>query len=112
MSFISINGDNTIPQPSTLKEEIIRQVHDRVSVTGVVRRIWLADKYLVTIGWTALNQTQYNQLAPYLFNQANTVTYYNSVTGVSIVGFPTNSTDQFLQGASFLKNFTATIQQV
>ena len=112
MAFLSLNGDFSIAQPSGLKEEIIRQVHDRMSVAGVQRRIWLADKYQATLTFSALTTAQYNYLAQYLFNGANTVTYANTVTGITFVGFPTNATDKFYEGASFLRDFTVTILQV
>lgn len=110
-AFISLNGDSTIAQPATLKEENIRQVHDRISVTGVQRRYWYADKVQVTLGWTALTSAQYNQLAAYIFNQGNTITYANSITGINFIGFPTTSQDQFYSGASFLRDLTVVILQ-
>lgn len=111
-AFISLNGDNTIQQPSKLKEGLVRKVHDRVSITGVARRIWMADKYQVTLTWEALTSAAYNQLAGYLYNQGNTVTYFNSVTGITFVGFPTSDADEFLKGNNFLRNLTTTILQV
>lgn len=112
MASISINNDFTIPQPSGIKEEIIRHVHDRVSIKGVQRRIWMADKHRVELTWEAITLAQYNQLAAYLFNQGNSVTYTNAVSGVSFIGFPNHSTDNFIRGNSWIRNFSAQILEV
>lgn len=53
----------------------------------------------------------YNVIAQYIYNRANPVTYYNSVTGISFTGFVTAGIDTFLPGSSWLKNLTITIQQ-
>ena len=112
MAIIALNGDNTIPQPSSLKEEIIRHVSDKTSIKGVTRRTWLADKRQVTMGFTGVNISQYNQIAAYIFNQANPVTYTNYVTGYQFTGFTTVGEDQFIPGSSWLKNLTITILEL
>lgn len=111
-AFLALNNDFTVAQPSALKEELVRQVHNRVSITGVQRRIWLADKHQATLTWSAVNQTQYAQLAAYIYNQGNTITYTNTVTGFNFIGFATASEDNFMQGTSFLKNISVTILEV
>lgn len=111
MSVISLNGNSSLKQPSTLKEELIHKVHDNTSVNGKIRRTWLADKYQVEMTFSGVNQAEYAALAPYLFNGANAVTYANAVTGVNFTGFATKSVDTFLPGNSWLKNLTVTIQQ-
>lgn len=112
MGPIYINGDGTIKQPSGLKEEIIRHVYDKTSITGRTRRTWLADKRQVVMTITGVNLQQYAQIAQYIYNQANPVTYYNSVTGINFTGFVTAGIDEFLPGNQWMKNLTITILEL
>ncbi len=112
MSVIAINGDNTIPQPSQVKEEILRHVYDRTSINGVTRRVWYADKKQTILSFSAINTSQYNQLAAYIFNRANPVTYTNAVTGFNFTGYTTAGEDVFIPGNQWLKNITVTITEI
>ena len=111
MGIIAFNGNYNIPQPATLKEELVHKVHNSSSITGVVRRTWLADKYQVVLTFDGISISQYNVLAQYIFNQANPVQYTNAATGLNFTGFVTASSDTFLPGASFFRNVAVTIQQ-
>lgn len=82
-----------------------------MSVSGVVRRAWYADKWQVTMMFTGVNLQDYNYITQYIYNGANPVTYSNAATGVSFTGFVTAGVDVFIPGASFLRNLTITIQQ-
>jgi hypothetical protein len=110
-SIVSFNGDFSIMQPSTLKEERMRKVHDSTSVNGVIRRSWYADKWQVTLTFSGVSIPQYNVIAQYIYNQANPVTYYNSVTGTTFTGFVTAGIDTFIPGNSWLKNLSITLQE-
>lgn len=109
MGPISLNGDANIKQPATLKEDIIRHVYDKTSISGVTRRTWLADKNQVTMQFTGVSLEDYALLSSYLYNGPNPVTYANTVTGVNFSGFITKGIDEFIPGNSWLKNMTITI---
>lgn len=112
MSVVLINGDNTVPQPSAVTEEIIRHVYDRTSINGITRRVWYADKKQVQLTFSAITMAQYSIIANYVYNQANPITYSNSVTGFNFTGFPTTSHDAFIPGNQWLKNITVTITEI
>lgn len=84
---------------------------DRTSITGVRHRYWLAAKYLVEMTFTALTTEQFSQLSIIFYNQGNGVTYTNPNTGLNFFGYPTVAEDQYLQGASYLKNLTIKLEQ-
>lgn len=111
MGVISFNGNSNMKQPSALKEELIHKVHNSTSINGTVRRSWYADKYQVEMSFSGVSLAEYAVLAPYIFNQANAITYRNAVTGINFTGFVTSSIDTFIAGGSWLKNITLKIQQ-
>ncbi len=110
-SIPQFNG-NDVPNCTALKEGTVRRVHDRVSILGTARRIWMADKSQVTITWEALTIAQYNAIYAYLYNGAAPVVYSNSVTGLTFTGFPTSESAEFIRGNTFLRSFTTTIVQI
>ena len=111
MSTIAFNGNYGLKQPSGIKEELKRKVHDSTSVKGVTRRTWYADKWMITLTYTGVSIDDYNAIAVYIYNNANAVTYSNSVTGTDFTGFVKAGIDTFIPGASWLKNLSITILQ-
>lgn len=112
MGVVAFNGNSNLPQPSTVKEERIRHVYDKTSITGRTRRVWHADKKQVVLTFEAMSIAQYNQIAAYVFNQANPVTYSNAVTGFNFTGFTTVGEDTFIPGNLWLKNLSVTILEL
>lgn len=112
MGVVAFNGNSNIPQPSTIKEEILRHVYDRTSINGITRRVWYADKKQAVMTFEAMSIPQYNQIAAYIFNQANPVTYSNAVTGYNFTGYTTTAEDVFIPGNLWLKNITVTITEI
>lgn len=109
MAFISFNGDYGIPQPSQLTEEIKQKVVDRTSIKGVIHRYWEAQKKQATMHFSMLNQTQYNKIIGYVYNQGQPITYNNASSGFNFSGFATVAEAQYQPGASMLKDIDITI---
>lgn len=112
MGVIAFNGNSNIPQPSTIKEETIRHVFDKSSITGVTRRVWHADKKQVVMTFEGITISQYNVIAAYIFNRANPIVYSNAVTGINFRGFTSQGEDAFIPGNLWLKNITVTITEI
>jgi hypothetical protein len=111
MALIAINGDYTIPQPSTLKEEVKQKVVDRTSIKGVMHRYWEAQKMQATMTFSALNQSQYTHLTGYFYNNGAAVTYSNASNGFSFTGFATVAEAIYIPGSLLLKDMDVTIVQ-
>lgn len=109
MAFIALNGNNTIPQPSALKEELKQKVVDRTSIKGVMHRYWEAQKKQATMHFSMLSQSQYNTLMGYFANGGYPVTYTNYASGFSFTGFATVAEAEYIPGASMLKDMDVTI---
>ena len=110
MALISLNGNSGIPQPSSLKEEYVHVMRDKTTITGLSRRIWLAQKMQATMTFEAITQAQYSTLNGYI-QGGGLIAYTNSVTSFNFSGFATQATDEFIRGASLLRNVTITILQ-
>jgi hypothetical protein len=108
--IISLNGDSSV-QPATLKEELLQKFHDRTSINGTYTRIYIAQKYQVTMTFQALTQAQYAILLGYCTGSARTVLYINTDSTINFSGFPILAEDVYYQGASLLKNITITLEQ-
>ena len=59
----------------------------------------------------ALTTSEFQSLALLFYNEGRGVTYYNNNSGLVFFGYPSVAEDEYLQGASFLKNLTVTIVQ-
>jgi hypothetical protein len=111
MALIGLNYNYNIPQPSSLKEEYTQKVVDRTSIKGVRHRYWLAEKYKVTMGFTALSPSDFAALRVIFYNFGAGVTYTNGNSGLLFFGYPLVAEDEYLKGNTYLKNMTATIEQ-
>ena len=107
--MISLNGDFSIHQPSSLKEGYNQVQTDKVSLKGGTRRIWMAKKNRIELTFSKLNSAEFTQIYNYIHNSGNPVTYFNSFSNLTIVGFATSDPSPFIPGASYLKDLTVTI---
>lgn len=108
MSLIVLNGNQNVPQPSALKEEYIQIMMDKATITGLTRRIWLAQKMQVTFTLSAINQSDYSLLNSYI-EGGKEISYANNVSGFNFSGFATSAADVYIRGSSLLRNMTITI---
>jgi hypothetical protein len=109
---VGLNNNFSIPQPTGLKEEAKQKLTDRVTIKGQVHRYWEAQKYQCTLKYAALNQSDFATLASYFYSRGAPVTYTNNNSGISFTGYPTVAEDEYIPGASFLKNMEVTIVQL
>lgn len=109
---ISINGDATIKQPTSLKEETIQRVTDKTAIKGTSRRIWMSQKKQVTLVFNPLTQAQVNQILNTFYGGAASVVYNNTSTSFTFTGFATATEDEYMQGVSFLKSITVVIGEI
>lgn len=107
-AIISLNGDIS-NQPSTLKEELKQAVHDRVSLKGTYTRVWIAQKHMAIMTFTALDQTHYNTLINYFTGSKKSVYYVNFDSGYNFVGFPTIAEASYYRGSTLLKDLNVTL---
>jgi|GEM_PF-6874581 len=110
MSLITLNGNSGVPQPSELTEEYLHVRRVRTTITGLSRQIWLAQKMQVTMKFEGITQSQFNLLNGYIAGGA-LISYSNSSSGWSFSGFATSAPDQYIRGASMLRNMTIVILQ-
>lgn len=108
MSLISLNGNSNIPQPVDLKEEYIQVMRDKVSIKGVTRRVWLAQKREAIITLQAVDQADYATINSYI-EGGLLITYTNTTTGWSFNGFATSSVASYIRGASLLRDMVIKI---
>ncbi len=108
MSLISLNGNPNVPQPSDLTEEYIQIMMDKATITGLTRRIWLAQKRQATFKLSAISSSDYNLINSYI-EGGNLIAYSNSNSGFAFSGFATSAAASYLRGASLLRDMTITI---
>lgn len=111
MSLISLNGNSNVPQPSELTEEYKHIRIVKSTITGLTRQIWLAQKRQVTMKLSGVTQAQFNQIDSYIAS-GNPIAYANSSSGWSFNGYATSAADQYIRGASMLRNMTITILEI
>ncbi len=110
MALISLNGNSSVPQPTTLKEGYVHVMVDKTTITGLQRRMWLAQKMQAVLGFDALNQSEYDLLNGYI-EGGGLITYTNDTNGWSFSGFATAEVSEYWRGASLLRKMTINLLQ-
>lgn len=105
MGIIALNGNSSIAQPSGLKEGYVHVMVDKSTITGLQRRMWLAQKKQAVLVFDALSQADYNTINSYI-EGGNLITYNNTTTGWSFSGFATSEVAEYWRGASLLRKMT------
>lgn len=110
MALITLNGNSSL-QPSALTETYKHIYKDRTTITGKSRRIWLAQKREVTMKFEAITQTQYDLLNS-MIQSGSSIAYVNTTNTWNFSGFATQAADEYMRGASLLRNVTLVILEI
>lgn len=81
---------------------------DKSTITGLTRRIWLAQKRQATFTLSAISQSDYSLINSYI-EGGNLISYANSVSGFSFTGFAVSAAAKYIRGSSLLRDMTITL---
>lgn len=112
---IQINGDSSIPQPSTLLEELIQIQADNTSIAGNLQRNRIGQKKQATLTYQSLSPSNYQSLISKLTTGSGII-YYNDQSAYSggiltFSGLPYFSEAEYVPGASLYRGFTVRIRE-
>lgn len=115
--MITLNSA-TIVQPDNtgVKEELMQIYHDRMRVNGSLQRNFFGVKKQVTLTWSRLVPSDYQQLMGF-FTTGRVVVYVNTLSAysggsMSFTGLPMHSEDVYLPGSTLLRSLTVTLREV
>ena len=106
----------TLPQPQTVKEELMQIYHDRMTTAGTLLRMFFGVKYQATLTWNYLSPTDYANIVG-IFTTGQLITYTNTTSTyggggtTSFRGYPMHSEGEYIKGASLLRSLTVVIRQ-
>ncbi len=109
-NLISLNGNSNIAQPMAVKEGYVHLMVDKTTITGLQRRMWLAQKMQADITWDALNAADYGTINSYI-EGGGLILYTNNQNGWSFYGFGKTTVSEYLRGASLLRKMTLSLLQ-
>ncbi len=110
MGLITLNGNSNIAQPSGLKEGYVHVMVDKTTITGLQRRMWLAQKMQAVLIFDALDQSEYTTLNN-MIEGGGLISYVNNTNGWSFSGFATSEVSEYWRGASLLRKMTLNLLQ-
>lgn len=113
---VSINGDQTIAQPTILTESILQIQTDQEAIDGSMQRNKIGQKHQADIEWDWLTPTQYQLLITYMTTGSGIVYSNNqsNYTGgtLTISGLPSFQEQAYIQGSSLYRKITATVREI
>lgn len=110
MALVSLNGNSSIAQPSMVKEGYVHVMVDKTTITGLQRRMWLAQKMQADLTWDALDAADYGTINSYI-EGGGLITYENLQNGWAFSGFGKTTVSEYLRGASLLRKMTLSLLQ-
>lgn len=113
--MVTINSNNSTPQPTTLKEEYVQIQTDQIAINGAMQRTYYGEKQQATLQWDWLSPTDYQTLLGF-FRGGGTVTYSNTSSDVSsgvfsFTGLPIFTEAEYIQGGTLYRKISAVIRQ-
>lgn len=112
---VSINGDSTYPQPTTLQEELVQIQSENKSIAGNLQRNRIGQKKQATLTHDMLAPADY-QNAIAKFTTGSGVSYVNdqsNYTGgvFSFSGLPYFTEDVYVPGSSLYRKLVVKITE-
>lgn len=112
---VQINSDSTVPQPTTLKEELVQIQSENMSISGSVQRNRVGQKKQSTMTYEDLSPSQYQSLIS-KFTTGSGVVYYNDQSNYAggiftFSGLPYFEEAEYVPGASLYRPFTVRIRE-
>lgn len=115
MSGIQINSDATVPQPTTLLEELLQIQSENESIAGNQQRNRIGQKKQATLSYDMLSVSQYQNLIS-KFTTGSGVVYYNDLSNYAggiftFSGLPFFQESEYVPGASLYRGFQVRIRE-
>lgn len=113
---IKINGDGTVPQPTTLLEELLQIQGENMSILGGVQRNRFGQKKQATLSYSYLSPSQYQALMS-AFTSGSGISYFNDASNyaggvMTFSGLPYFTESPYVQGTSLYREFQVKIREL